>query len=516
MQIVVPTTFILLLSPAGGGKTTLIRNTVPVLSRRGKTVSIIFNDDGDPDAVDMPEEVRKYADLATMTSGCFGCADADALVTKMQELVGVVDYVFVEPIGFTAAGEMVNVFGRVGVTPTIVTLIDAAHLEANLRIGTLEGQVAAADIVLLTKVTNHTRAEAHTFAKAHALIDTLIQEHGVSEALILKEPKFKVRAIKPRIRGGKKSHVCTHEGCQHTSSNVQARSHIHIVPKHVRLTKKTTLKHVVECMDERVIRAKGVVGTTRFSMVHGDWAFEEGGAQQANFVTYYTLKKEESEGVANVLMPYVLELRYASLGTADEVRAHADQSLFLETLKRCEEAPLTLVRGFPISNPEWQELLNELRKRPGISEELQAQAVRARVRHFIRCGEWFLNNPITTSDPSQGGVLLVIAIGIAWFFSEQPTRLTEELNMRAVQLPLAQWLAMGLLSRTKTNSDLGREEVMAEEAGITAFWCQRFAKKEENDKGRLQVAYEHSLTLAKKDGRTQVLVRWTRVEKQFI
>jgi len=498
------TQFILLLSPAGGGKTTLICNTVPALAERGVRVAIVFNDDGDPEAVDMPREVRRYADLATMTAGCFGCDDADALVAKLHELDGRVDAVFIEPIGFTAAGEMINVFGRAGITPTIVTLVDAEHLSANLRIGTLDGQVSAADMVLITKGSDDTcRADALHYAHRHCSPGVMIRVHGADDALNLSE-----------IRRHNTHHHDHSEHCHHDHDHHHGHhDHTHIIPRHLRMNSDISFGDVRDIVDRDggAIRAKGKIGDIRFSMVHGSWSVEDGDPQQPDFLTYYTVTPDDADRLVTLLEPYSLHFRYASRGTADEVRDHhIDDGLLIETIERCERTALTFVDGHPVSNPEWHELLNELRKRFGVSEELQARAVRARVAHLIACGEWYLtHSDKVASAPWQ--TLHGISVGVAWFCSEQSERVSEELQARAMRLPLVQWLARGLLGRTKTNSDLGREEVMADEAGITARWGGRHADVTTTDHALLAGAWEHSMCLAHTDGRPSVMSGWRKV-----
>lgn len=507
------TNFILLLSPAGGGKTTLIRNTVPALAERGVRVAIVFNDDGDPEAVDMPREVRRYADLATMTAGCFGCDDADALVAKLQHLDGHVDVVFIEPIGFTAAGEMINVFGRAGITPTIVTLVDAEHLSANLRIGTLDGQVAAADMVLITKGGDDCRADALRYAYRHCSPGVMIRVYSVEDALDLSEIRRHHTHHHDHSEHCHHDHHHHDEHCHHDHGHHHGHGHTHIIPRHLRLISGTSFGDVwcVIDGDGGAIRAKGKVGDTRFSMVHGSWSVEDGDPLQPDFLTYYTVTSDDADRLIALLAPYSLHFRYASRGTADEVRDHhVDDGLLVETIERCEHTALTFVDGHPVSNPEWQELLNELRKRSGVSEELQARAVSARVAHLIACAEWYLaHSDKVASAPWQ--TLHGISVGVAWFCSEQPERVSEELQARAMRLPLVQWLARGLLGRVKTNSDLGREEVMADEAGITARWGSRHAVVTTTDHALLASAWAHSMCLAHTDGRPSVVSGWGKV-----
>ncbi len=496
------TDFVLLLSPAGSGKTTLIANTVMAYGARMR-IAVLFNDDGDPDAVDLPDAAKRFADVAAMTAGCFGCADADALITRLNDLDGKVDLVLIEPIGFTAAPEMLDVFSLAGKDPFVVTLVDALHLEANRRIGTLDGQVAAADLVLLTKTDGPaSRLAAKTFV-ARCSPDVLIRTHAIDAALAPDEIHAQIR--------DRDVALCD-SACDHSHG-----SHVHIVPFHVRLRPGTSLDEIRRVIDAHdVLRAKGAVDGTAFSMVHGVWDVRT--AETAvPYITFYAVDTETGVPCKEALRHLAIDRRYASLGTADEVRDIGDLTLLMELIVECENAPLMFTDGHPVPNPEAQELLNEVRKRPGVSEELAARAVRARVRHFLRCGAWYAANREREDDTAVGSRLHAISVGIAWFCSEQPERITDDIREEAATLPLCRWLAKGLLARNKTNADAAREEVIADEAGITARWsvARLHADFDTADLYLLSIAYIHTVKAAKRDGRPAVTDAWDKIRRSF-
>lgn len=521
------TKFVLFLSPAGSGKTTTIKNMVLTFGVTLK-IAVLFNDDGDEDATDLPEEVSRFADVDSMTSGCFGCHSVDDLVAKLEELDGKVDLVLVEPIGFTAAEEMLAAFSKARKSPIVVTLLDAENLTANLRIGTLEGQISAADLVLLTKDTDlDLRAAAIEFAEIHAMPEVPIRSLHQHAPLALEEAgsnTLKLRFVKPSATTCDSGCGHNHSRDHHHKDQDHNHGHVHaIVTYHTRLRPGVNLTQVREVIDRHpgVLRVKVRTGGEQCAMTQGTWEPARTAAPQAvTFITFYTQTTAEGDPCMEELTPFRMEKRYASLGTADEVRdvEGKDLGLLEELIAECEAHGVTCARdGHPVPNTERQELLNEVRKRKSVPEALSARAVRARVQHHLNCGEWYHAHPEREDEPAAALRFQAIPVCIAWFCSEQPERISDDLRARATKLPLVRWLAKGLLARTKLNADAAREEVIADEAGITARWGRQHRLPISPEEARLLAdAYRHNLELAHASMNDRVIAAWEKVRTHFM
>lgn len=492
---------VLVLGAAGSGKTTFIADVVRNFGGTQK-IAVLFNDDGNPEAVDLPADLGRYADITSMTAGCFGCADAGAFLERIEALRSTVEIILVEPVGFIDAQEMLDTLARIKVMPTVIAIVDARHHARNLEIGTVEGHVLAADYVLVTK-----------FGERDSGFDVFewIAERCPEVLPYAPGDVFDIGAVKKRTRfvlTASCGHAHSHGEHCHDHSHAHDGGRFHVATFHARIGLEVTADDVRNALAAypAVIRAKGDAGGKHFDLVQGTWSEREG-AGTVPYVTFYTAPSDREDGVRclETLRPFYAPGWGGLTGTAAATRG---ESVSVETvryrLELCRRMPLTFSAGHPVPNPEWQELLNELRKRPGVPEELQAECVRARVAHYLRCAKWYAENPQCENDAIAAARLHAIAVGVAWFVSEMSHRLTLEQIAEAQTYPIVRWLAIGLSARTRLNIDSGKELVVADEAAVTARWALRVGQSTEP----LRAAWDHNLRLAKASDDPRVIEAW--------
>jgi G3E family GTPase len=492
---------ILVLGAAGSGKTTLIADIVRNFGDTQR-IGVVFNDDGNPEAVDLPSDLGKFADITSMTAGCFGCADAGGFLERITALRDAVDVILVEPVGFIDAQEMLDTLARIKVSPIVIAVVDAKHHACNLQIGTAEGHVLAADFVLVTKCSErdpHFDVLAWTSARCPEVLP--YAPGDVFNPCVVKK---RVRFI-PVTGCGHAHHHGEH--C-HDHSHAHNESHFHVATFHARLGSAVTADDVRSVLSAypAVIRAKGDVDGTHFDLVQGTW--NEGVTNgSVQYVTFYTSPDHKSDGDACLaaLRPYYAQGWGGLTGTAAATRG---SEVNIETveyqLALCARMPLTFSAGHPVPNPEWHELLNELRKRPGVPETLQVACVQERVAHYLRCARWYAERPERETDVVALDRLHAIAVGVAWFASEMLHRLTPEMVTEAQTYPIIRWLAIGLSGRRHLNIETSKELVVADEAAVSACWAISVGQRAES----LRDAWLHNLRLAEASSDVRVIEAW--------
>lgn len=480
---------VLVLGAAGSGKTTFISNVVRTFGSTFK-VAVVYNDDGQPGAVDLPSDLGKYADITSMTSGCFGCADAGAFLERIEALRALVDVVLVEPIGFVDAEEMLSTLRRINISPKVIAIVDAEHHLLNVQFGTTEGHVRAADLVLVSKLGEEDRNDVIRWAEERC---PNVLPFSITDAV-------DVRSVAKRRR------FTVNHGHHH--------NHFHLATFHLRLNPNVTAESVRAVLNDfpAVIRAKGDACGDHFDLVQGTWSKNAGGGS-VPYITFYTApdRKRDGEACLTALVPYSADGWVGLTGTAAATRGEV---VSLEAVKYqfelCEKMPLTHSSGHPVPNPEWQELLNELRKRPGVPEELQTACVRTRVAHYLRCARWYVEHPDRENDAVATTRLHAIAVGVGWFVSEMSRRLDPKMIEEAKSYPIARWLAIGLSGRTRPNIDSDKEVTIADEALVTALWAVSLGQGSDQLRG----AWEHNLRLVE-SSQGEVVEAWAQSYAQL-
>jgi G3E family GTPase len=151
----------------GAGKTTLLNHILT--ERHGHRIAVIENEFGEVD-VDSDLVLTSDEEIFQMTNGCICCVadvrtDLVKILKKLFEREGAFDHILVETSGLADPQPVAATFfidhevaSRVRLD-AVVTLVDAAHIEAHLDDPRLTGhdnqavdQIVAADRVVLNKI----------------------------------------------------------------------------------------------------------------------------------------------------------------------------------------------------------------------------------------------------------------------------------------------------------------------------------------------------------------------------
>lgn len=502
------TQIFLLLGAAGCGKTTFISNVVRNFGDK-RSIAVVFNDDGDPEATDLPDDLGRFADITSMTAGCFGCTDSSAFLDRIRELKSrtpALDVILVEPVGFTDAQEMLDTLAELHVVPVVIALVDAAHHARNLRLGTTEGHVLAADCTLVTKIDD-----------ADPDFDALAwSKERCSDVRVFRPGDvFDTDTVESKAHA---HHDCGHDhghgaSCDHhhdhghSHSHDHGHHHEHVCTYHARLAPDVPVQAVQELVQGHplVIRAKGLASGGRFSMVQGSWEISEA-VDGVNFITFYTPPNDSVAGqqCLEALRPHYASGSQGLTGTDAAMKGEADVEMVKYQLDVCRRKPLTFSAGHPVPSPEWLEVLIMLRHRPGVPTELRFACEEVYVHHQLACARWYLDNPGRDREPAAVARIHDIAVGLGWFVSKNAGQLSPRVVQEAEHVPVADWLRLSLLSRTKISSNHEKELVIAEDVGVSAAWALRVGQTP----GDLKSAWDHSVRLAEAAGDKMAVEAW--------
>lgn len=142
----------------GSGKTTLVLEIARRLVAASRRVAIIENEIGDV-GVDGAALAAEGLQVRELFGGCVCCTLQVGLVDALKELARTYhpDYVIVEPTGIAQPSDLTTTVARYAEwveDVRVLTLIDAERHEMLVEVigPMLDGQVAAADVVAVTKV----------------------------------------------------------------------------------------------------------------------------------------------------------------------------------------------------------------------------------------------------------------------------------------------------------------------------------------------------------------------------
>jgi G3E family GTPase len=139
----------------GSGKTTLINQILT--ADHGVRLGVIVHEYGDV-GIDDALVARRGDEFVELVNGCLYCGDRGALPNALQRLAGGdLDAILIETSGLADPLGVVEALTRGGYArepalEAVVTLVDCANFDANLRHATAAyQQLVAADLLLLTK-----------------------------------------------------------------------------------------------------------------------------------------------------------------------------------------------------------------------------------------------------------------------------------------------------------------------------------------------------------------------------
>lgn len=142
----------------GAGKTTFLRNLLPVLVARGLRPRVILNDYGDA-RVDAATMMGLVPDLMPISGSCVCCETQEALLTALAEMKVVPgDVVLIEPNGTTDAASLVELLsltpGMDALSlPTDIVVVDAQRMGTRGWQNTIEEeQIVPANAFALSRL----------------------------------------------------------------------------------------------------------------------------------------------------------------------------------------------------------------------------------------------------------------------------------------------------------------------------------------------------------------------------
>ncbi len=506
------TQVILLLGAAGCGKTTLIGSIVRNFGG-DRSIAVVFNDDGDPEATDLPDDLGRFADITSMTAGCFGCTDSTAFlecIQALQEQVPALDVILVEPVGFTDAQEMLDTLAEIHVIPTVVALVDAAHHAHNLKLGTTEGHVLAADCTLVTKIdAADTSMNVVSWSQERCSDVRVFRADDVFDPATIRLPAHAHHhdCGHDHVHGESCDHHHHHDDGHHDHHHSHGHSHGHVCTFHARLASEVNVDTVRGVLEDHplVLRAKGLASSGRFSMVQGSWDISED-SPGVSFITFYTAPGDSVAGEAclEALRPHYAVGSGGLKGTMAAMRGDTDVEVVEYQLDVCRRKPLTFSAGHPVPSPEWLEVLILLRHRPGVPEDLKLACEEVYVNHCLACARWYMDNPGRDGEPVATARIHDIAVGLGWFVNKNAESLRPEVVREAERIPVAGWLRTSLLARTRISPNRDKELVIAEDVAVSAAWALRVGQTPQD----LKSAWDHNRRLAEASGDATAVEAW--------
>lgn len=443
---------ILFIGPPGSGKTSLIRS----LCAAGifpRSVAIL-NDDGQGTPVDA-HMLAGVTDLRTMTGGCFTCKDEagfHALLKALQDS-GEFDWLLLEPLGFVKGSEPVESLYKAGLAPHVLGLLNVQALnDYQAELGpVLASQIQAATVAV--GLTHIKGASQQQIEAAEEFIGKVAPGMSVFQLL---EGGLLPEWVSEAMHGEAVSVTsCDHEhhnpGCKHEHHHDHDHGH-----RMYTFGVKPGVGHSIvmslfDAYPGPIARVKGVIGGVRIdrSTRNSGWAEPKPQSQTDSKVTFYATEEVDTAFFADIIDP--ASDPYRDLDTRALLRmgiVPVEQSVAVinRLLSRFPTSVVMTPQG-PITNLEVMEIVNQIRKRPGIPADVDALAIRARVEYYLKVvavltpdSPWW-NGPDAVEAARRK---LDLAMGIGWFAYNKPTELGVEIMDRIRAVDLDTMLAGGV------------------------------------------------------------------------
>lgn len=289
-----------ILGPLGAGKTTTLNQLIEKVPL-GDSYAVVVNDVGENN-IDArriwDHPANRSEKIIPLTAGCIGCSDVTQFREALEKVHDAgVNVLFIEPTGIAPGTEVAEVVQSSGFDLSVLTLTNAKTIERDMKWQVLPSQLAVADIIGITHIPDE-RDEAEVMADVLEQLPPLADDVTME---LIKPGDTDYFEILSRLRGMDKQlrfgrHVLTVLDAHAHSDQAHAHAHEHdshgISAKSFQVRKDIPVEQIRQLLmqyverDHPLIRAKGVIGTTRFDVVGDEWntQYDESGVQSMNVI----------------------------------------------------------------------------------------------------------------------------------------------------------------------------------------------------------------------------------------
>ncbi len=539
----------LVIGPTGAGKTTLLRALLRQGFFPGK-VARIYNDDGSQDdsgnlLIDAGAPVEGET-LEPLMAGCFGCKDESSFFAVMDKIraANCYTWVVIDPLGFVSGDEVTGVVhewakkAHARISLKVLGVLNAAEIEEARVLGVLDSQLAVTNVgIALNRVPEGvTSIEDERLAGVLEVIDA---SEASAPVFLLSEDLALPDSVRASVHGRgssrfrlKVSHAdhdhskCGHDHHHdHGHDDDHAHGHAQHVRLHFLLRPGLYRRAVVEWFDryfERtpdhgVFRMKGSASDLEVQRGFKAWGdLEAPATTQQPFLTLYVKEtgsatlKDFVEIMAPTHSSGLVHGSTRALLRRSDLSAEENDRLVRWIMNHLPQRVVMVADG-PVTNPELGELLNEVRKRPGVHPALNAEAIRRRVNYYLECVRTLRPDSPYWNAPGAAERKRMLAVGIGWFCQCRSQDVGEEVLRRASTEAglILRLLVDGLMGIERHHADLVVALEMAREVTETIRFLRKVSPSDL--RGSLAVAINHLHTLTAADGRAGLVEAWNEV-----
>jgi G3E family GTPase len=522
------------LGPTFAGKTTLNAAILKAGQLPPERTAYVLNDDGTVALIDRSVVEKKAKRFKALTAGCFTCEDPASTIKTLTDICasGEVDWVMLDPLGFIQGHELPNLLRPLGIELRTFTLVSVATFVDDLEMGYLPSQLRHA--TLGVGLTHFEKEIASLEDPRLERVLNYIGFHAPGQQIfLLPEGNPLPATIAAELQAPSTNCSCGHAHEEHGHEHHHAHGHVHeeheghhehdsIKPYGYYLRPDTSLEALQTSFGEHwrtvdakgaqtrpgIFRVKAIVGGYQWHGGHGQW---QRGIPDSNpaSVSFYA-KDVKIDPV--LLEGLIIPQDTAECGTVQTLRSHVsgveESNNLVRHLLASVPKDLVISADGPVTNPHHLEELNQVRKRPGILPEFDAQAIRHRVGYYLKVLDE-LKQPQWQERPSTPSKMLTVAVGIGWFAKNKFEVLGNELldSIKNRSRTIALFLFKGLGTIDRLHADDATARMVAGEVRDTISYLKDIGIGPEI----FTVVIQHCIALA--DGRAEVQQVWESVLK---
>lgn len=505
----------------GSGKTTVTLRTLVELSAtlsRDK-VAYLLNDEGTYLDGDLG---NAYAQVFTMTNGCFTCGDTREVSDRLRQLEeSGVQLVIMEGFGLISGYETLAFLTSTPYPFHIATLVDFQHFDVNKEVyeEVLASQIGVASLGVFvtrapreinflnfdkTPVSKFVVSKNRNHAPIHILKDAGISQSQIDQVLL---NTSKGKPVQPCAC---KHHHHSHGKAEQASDHVVNHGHYMYS---FELQATATLENIRTAFGsvEGVVRIKGAVGGKKFNMVHGTWNVEDGDTRN-----YFTVYSRQPIDISQLGIIRLIQNQAESFDNSAESYTLLRQDSGSESALRAEIS--RLLKGIPLSpvvtkddggnilitHPETLQTVKELSRRPSVKDTEFVTTLGVCLQYWLTCVHWLKENEQSIAPKRLSVNKVELGVSIAWWVSEFESKLDAGLVAMAKSFKIGELVAEGALGYESINSDPKK-----------AYWqmkelekALRFGKTQGDDGQKLNMALTHFKKLSE---RTALEGEWSAV-----